>query len=755
MKKILVFLVGAAGLLASAVFYSYLHFRPQYSGELNIPGLQSAVEVHFDTFGIPHIEAQNRADLYRAYGYLVAQDRLFQMQMQKRIASGRLSEWFGSVTLETDKTLRTIGFHRWAQAWLQRQQNKINPALLSDAQSWLDGVNACVELCPRPLEMVLLGVQPEKIEMVDIFAFSGTMAFSFTKAFFQDAVLTDVAAKLDGKMLEDLVGEKILNKSSLVASLRLPLLKDLDPMGFLPNMDGSQSWVVAPQKSASGKATLANDPHIAFSHPGVWYEAHLKAPGFELYGHFIPIIPFALIGHNADKAWALTMSNADELDLVLQKEVESYSLVKEMIKVKDQSDVEFPLRVTVWGPVIEQVVKADRNFIMHWGFYSEDNFVVESFYDLNHATQLSQFLPALEKGHAPGLNISWADKEGNIAWSVFGRFPQRRGPAWQAQELSPGQAVYEGYWPKTMNPQSVNPKSGFIVSANQKPPVAFDDKKLSGYWDSSERYETLVKRFQKMDKVSIEDQQKLFMVNELEGARERLQALLEEVDVDDEDLFKQLQDWNGEASLHNTVLGFYFEWMDAIGREVLLAKLSEKQLEQFCDTNAYWIFLNRIVNSPNSLWWQGRRGEFLQKTFDYTVRYMRNTYGHPQKWTWDRMHTWTLESPLGKVKPLDKIFNLGPYPVNGSYMVPNALRHKFCRGSFAVTAGPSTRRLVDFANPRESWGILPSGNSGVVFSPHYKDQIQLYMAGELRPQLMDWKLIRLQREKLSLPAAGK
>lgn len=750
MKKTVVFLLGVIGLIGALSFYTYFHFKPQYNGEFKLEGLSAPVNVHYDNFGIPHIEAKNKKDLYRAYGYVVAQDRFFQMQFHKKVASGRLSEWFGSKTIETDKLLRNVGFHRWSKAWLGRNQSKLNPELLENVESWLAGVNHCFAKCPRPLEMILLRAEAEPLDLADVLAFSGVMSFSFTKAYNLDAVITDIMGDLSPNMLFELTGKKQVSKGRLQAEIELPLQNKLDPMGILPNFDGSQSWVIAPTKSASGHAVLVNDPHIAHSNPGVWYEAHLKSPNFELYGHFVPVIPFSLIGHNLNKAWALTMSNADELDLILQKDVESFTTVNEEIKVKGAEAIQFPVKLTEWGPVISQIVKTNRNFIMHWGFFNEDNFIIESFYDLNNANKIENFHSALAKGSAPGLNISWADKEGNIAWKMFGDFPHRKHNSWSAAELKAGESPYEGIWPKEDNPSMLNPKQGFILSANQKPPVQIDETKIQGYWDSSERYDSLYKKISEKEKISTDYNNSLFLLNNLEGARDRLQSLIREVEINDEIVLKQLQNWGGDAGPDNLALGFYFEWIDAISREVLLQKMNEKQLEQFCDTNAYWIFSMKLIDNKSSDWWNSKRGEILQKSFDYTLRFMRNTYGDPAKWRWSEMHLWTIESPLGKVKPLNKLFNLGPYKIGGSFMVPNAQRHRFCRGKFDVSSGPSTRRIVDFKNPEKSWGILPSGNSGVIFSPFYKDQTSLFLAGKLRPQEMNWIEIRKNTLKLIL-----
>ncbi len=752
MKKIILSLLCLLVLVGFAVVFVFVHFTPKYKGDLFIDGLSAPVTVTYDQYGIPHIEAKNRKDLYLAYGYVVAQDRFFQIQLQKRIASGRLSEWFGTASIKTDEVLRTLGFHRWAKSFLKTQKNKHNPDFIADVEAWISGVNACFEQCPRPLEMVLLRQEPEKLDLEDIFAFAGSMSFSFTKVFAYDAILTDVASKLTPKMLADLTGAPSVKPiaSLMRTPLRLPLMKDLDPMGLLPNMEGSQSWVIAPQKSVSGKAVLVNDPHIGFSLPGVWYEAHLKTNGFELYGHFCPILPFALLGHNADKAWALTMSDADDLDLIVPKELKSFATINEVIKVKGQDDIVYPVKVTEWGPVISSLLKSDKDFVMHWLFFQDDNYIIEGFHDLNHITKLEQFHGALAKGTSPGLNVSWADKDGHIAWKIFGRFPLYRAENWKAIELSEGQKPYLGYVPASENPGGQDPSQGYILSANQKPPVKFDEKRIRGYWDSNERYETLDKRIRSKTKLDLKDHEELLAVEELEGARQRLQSLLQEVTSEDTDVLDILRNWNGEASLKNKALGFYFEWIDAMAQSVLLAKFTEDQLKQFCDTHGYWLFMMRLLDDKTSEWWRGERRKILQKSFEDTSLHMRTTYGPPDKWEWGSMHPLILENPLGQVKPLDRIFNLGPFPVGGSFMTPNAQRHAFCRGQFNVSAGPSTRRIVDFAHPLKSYGILPSGNSGVIFSPYYRDQLEMYLKGNLRPQLMDWDEIHKEKKVLVL-----
>lgn len=755
MKKIIYSLLGLILLSVILFFYSKNYFSPIYKGQLKLSILERDASIYYDDYGIPHIEAKNRKDLYKAYGFAVMQDRFFQIQFQKMIASGRLSEWFGYPTLETDKTLRTLSFKYRMTKWYEENKNKLNPDLMEDLKSWLEGVNECIKVCAKPIEMVILRVDPEPLEIEDVLAFSAVMSFSFTKAYFNDAILTQLSQSITPNMLSEISGQPLstpLSKSKPV-SLNSKSLLEIDPLSFIPHLDGSQSWVLSSDKSESGHTTLANDPHIAFSNPGVWYEAHLKSEDFELYGHFIPIIPFALIGHNQHKAWALTMSYADELDLLIPNEKTVFTKRIENIKIKNKNSFELVVLQTEVGPVIDSILKTNEKAIMYWHYYKNDNFVIESFYDLARAKSLDDFSKAIAKGKAPGLNVSWADKEGNIAWKMLGYFPKRKLPFWSTKDFNDLEPSHE-YYDEKVIPSLTNPKQGYILSANQKPPVIFDENKISGYWESSERYNALHERLEKHDVVSIDMQKKLFVDNTFWGAQERFENLLSEVTPDSK-YMHLLRGWDGESNLKNTSQAFYFMWVDEIMKLVLNSHLTKTEQEQLCSSSLYWKFATRIIDNPQSEWWKNNRSKIIQAAFESTLKYFIKNYGENEdgdSWQWGKLHTLTFEHPLGKVKPLNWIFNIGPYPTEGGYQVPNAFRHALCKDNFKVTSGPSTRRIIDFQNPQEALGVLPTGNSGVPFSKHYKDQVQLFLNGSLRSETMNWDKIKKFEDKLELLA---
>ena len=732
---------------AGIYFFSRLHFSPTYKGRIILPELSASTDVFYDDFGIPHISSTNqRSDLYKTFGYTVMQDRFFQIQMQKMIGSGRLSEWFGIKTIETDKTIRSIGIKHYMTKWYAKNKVKLNPELVSDLDSWLEGVNACVKSCPRPIEMVLLDIKPEMITAEDVLAFSGIMSFSFSKAYFNDAILTKLSNEISQTELNEIVGEAIANNKKAKTTLfKFKSSSELDPESFIPSLEGSQSWVLSPAKSASGFATLANDPHIGYSNPSVWYEAHLKSPDFELYGYFVPLIPFALIGHNRDKAWALTMSTSDEIDLLLDPDQSHYTERVEKIKVKNAPPIEMVMHDTVFGPVINHLLKSNQNAIMAWHYFRDDNNTLEAFYDLAHAKNLDQFHAAIKKGRAPGLNISWADKTGQIAWKILGYFPKRSEPFWKIHTVSKKEFESQSNQSLMVDdkdiPQLENPPQGYILSANQKPPVNYDEKKISGYWEPSERFNALKQELESSTKIDLHQQKKMFLNNHFFGAAERLNKMLKPIDTD-ESIKKTLEEWNGQATVENKAQGFYYIWIDNIMKIIFEKKLSQSEQEQFCSTSNYWKFATYLIDHPSSTWWNDQYKMTLQKSFEHTLNYFQKSFGDTSSWSWGKLHQLEFEHPLGKVKPLNYLFNLGPYSVAGGYSVPNAYRHKVCTGAFNVSSGASTRRLIDFKNIEESLGILPTGNSGVPFSKHYSDQVEMYLKGEFRPQTINWERIK-------------
>lgn len=327
----------AAGLLvlllvAAAALAWYLYARqPQRSGNLSMTGLQAPVTVRYDTRGVPHIEAGNEDDLYRALGYVHAQDRLFQMEFMRRLARGELAEVLGPDLVDADRLFRTLGIRAHADAYIDAI-DKTTPAYRA-VLAYLDGINQYQASHPAPIEFDLLGIPKRPFTPQDTMSVAGYLSYSFASAFKTEPVMTHIRDRLGPSYLTvfDLAAlpKGVVNTAAATRAMHdtdwqalnrvAALSQRVLDSAIVPPFQGSNAWAIAGSRTASGKPVLAGDPHIGFSAPAVWYEAHLKSPGFALYGHFQVLNPLALLGHNQRFGWSLTMFQNDDIDFAVEK----------------------------------------------------------------------------------------------------------------------------------------------------------------------------------------------------------------------------------------------------------------------------------------------------------------------------------------------------------------------------------------------------------------------------------------------------
>ncbi|OYU44157.1 MAG: penicillin acylase family protein, partial [Burkholderiales bacterium PBB4] len=367
-------LVTASLVVASGAAGWYVYTKqPVRSGVVDIAHLEEPVFVSYDERGVPHIRAKHEADMYRALGYVHAQDRLFQMEMVRRLANGELAEILGPKLLDTDRLFRTLGLRHHARSVVAKMDPKApaNQALLA----YLDGVNQFQAQHPAPLEFDVLGIPKRDFTPQDTVAISGYLAYSFAAAFKTEPVMTFIRDQLGPEYLrafdvdwhpEGVVGNLAMKSIDPSALTRLAQAGDAaQSQAGLASLEGSNGWAISGKRTVSGKPLLAGDPHIAYSAPAVWYEAHLSAPGFELYGHHQALNPLALLGHNHDFGWTLTMFQNDDIDLIAEKlnpenpnqvwhldqwvNLESRT---ETIAVKGAEPVTLTLRRSPHGPIV-------------------------------------------------------------------------------------------------------------------------------------------------------------------------------------------------------------------------------------------------------------------------------------------------------------------------------------------------------------------------------------------------------------------
>lgn len=772
MKRFLIFcaVLLACGALASTWYVQ--HKLPQRSGTLHLQSLKAAVDVHYDERGVPHIRAQHELDAYRALGFVQAQDRLFQMEIMRRLARGELSEILGEKTVKIDRLFRTLRLYQHAQQYVQNID--MNSAPAQALQAYLDGINQFQAQGAKPLEFDLLGVTPRPFTMEDTMSIAGYLAYSFAAAFRTEPTLSYIREQLGEEYLDifDLktpysgaVPQPSHAQLSAADWTQLQSLAQLSQDALfaagLPQFEGSNAWVLSGAKTASGKPLLAGDPHISFSVPAVWYEAHLQTPDFELYGHFQALNPFALLGHNREFGWSMTMFQNDDLDLIALKtnpdnpqqvwqnnEWQTLDSQTQWIAIKDQEPEQLILQHSAYGPIINTALgnhSPTTPIAMWWAFLETENPILDAFYALNRANTLDKARQAASQIHAPGLNLVWANAQGDIAWWAAAKMPIRDKSAQPAFILDSQSAASKkyGFYPFTDNPQEENPERGYIVSANFLPA---SPKKipLPGYYNLSDRGAQLIERLSEPHiKWDTQNSQAVQLDNRTGYAQRVLAPLLADLQevargTEEQKLVKQLAAWLGDYPINSYLPTLFTEFTYQLLQAAMLDELGESVFNNLLHTRIIDSALPLLAATPDSPWWHSHsnaeaqtRQQVVGQAWQATLLHLRTTLGSdPNDWLWGKAHTLTHKHPLGQQSPLDSLLNVGSFAAPGAHEMPNNLSSGYGSAPWPVIYGPSTRRIIDFATPEHALGINPVGQSGVRFDRHYADQARAYIHGQ-------------------------
>lgn len=766
-KKILLGFISLTILLLLS-FYSFMHSRvPQMTGELKLQKLDAPVEVLRDKNGIPHIYAKNNLDAFRVLGYVMASERLFQMEIARRMAKGELAEIFGKKALKSDILFRNLGLNFFAKKSYEYKikNNLLNLEMFQEMNAYYDGVNQFISTGALPVEFKILGIKPKEFSAIDGHTFTGLMGFSFGIALMMEPLLTQLSEQIGKDFTEEMRNEKIPGSNSFfvrqkekqfpINSKILTIIKDLEQGHLL--FEGSNGWVLSGARTQSGFPILANDPHITYTNPGVWFEAHLKTPTYESYGHFLPLIPFPVLSHNRKRAWGITMSLVDDMDLYrefINYKKESYrfknkevplSKRNEVLKIKNELDQNLVVFSTHHGPVLNWELLSTQkkeSLALAWPYFDLDNDPLKSLYEMGRARSMKEFKAAVATGKTPGLNILYADEK-NIGHWIFGKiWKKKKGLKTDfLLDGASGNDEIKGELLFHEKPHAENPVSGVIVSANNRPEGY--PKEMRGDWQPDDRYQTIFKILMQKNKWSPEEIMEIQTLNMNFENKEIIKILLEELEGSSRtksyqkslEIIKKWDLISEEDSLGSTI---FYSWMRNLLKE-LLVDLSKTEKEIFAKTPNGHIFLKRLLRDKKSIWWNRfNRKDIIANSFYKTVDELKKNKGKDEKkWQWGKIHTIAFSHPLGAIKPLNLLFNLGPYPIGGATQEVNNQKSSNLEGDFLVTAGPSTRRIIDFAHPEKSWGILPMGNSGHRFSPFYSDQVKMFLAGKYREQFLN------------------
>lgn len=749
--------------------------KPVYQGDIALNSLKDEVTVYFDDAGVPHIFSDNEEDAYRALGYVHAQDRLWQMELIRRIAAGRLSELFGQDMVKTDKLFRSMRLGSVAKQAAQSLDKNSRSYVLTEA--YLQGVNTFIKEGITPIEFRLLGVEKEAYTLEDIYNVFGFMAFSFAQAHKTDPLLTSLNADLGKAYLADLDID-INPKTTLIKNSR-GMKRMAEAMGTQINdimntlpvspFEGSNSWVLGPQRTKNGKVIFANDPHIRFSQPSVWYQAHIVCPEMEMYGFHLALSPFAILGHNYDYAYGITMFENDDIDFFFEDENQKFSIVKEVIKVKGEEDINFDVKIGSHGPIINkgfESMESDTPVSMDWIYVSEPSDLLEITYQMSHASSIYEFRDAVSQTTAPGLNLMYGDAKGNIAWFGVGQLYER-GEDVNTKFILNGNGkvdISKKLLDFEQNPQAINPSWHYVYSANNQPEEV-NGKLYPGYYLPEDRAKRIVDLINEKEAFSSEDVEE--MINDVGSS---INPKLVKIIVDniskvnlsetEKEAMALLTAWDGSYSKEDQAPTIYFKFVYLFLKNTFADEMGEERFQQFLQTHLYKRQIAKQLKWNRSIWWDDIRtkevkelkDEIITRSFHQAIRELTDQFGNdPDEWIWSKALSVEHKHAFDKSGLLRPFFNVGPFKTDGGLeVINNQLFDLDSSGVYKVKTGPSTRRVIDFSDVENAKAIVPTGQSGNVFSKHYDDQSEKYLKGEFVKMMLNKEEIKNSEDILVL-----
>jgi len=757
---------------------------PQTDGELIIPGILDSVEIIRDRWGIPHIYAKNTADALFAQGFVHAQDRLFQMVLNRRTAAGRLSELFGEMALNTDRIVRTFGFNRLGHAdW-----ENTTPEIQAFFSAYTAGINAFIEHpeSKLPLELRLLSHKPDLWEPQDSIIFSRLMIWQLSHAWQSEIVRAEIAEKVGVERAAELEihypqGNPVTLPDGIEFNALDPdgKLREL-PGPFLDRGKGSNEWVVAPDRSETGHAVLSNDMHLPVGIPSLWYEVHLNAPDFHVSGVSLPGLPMVMVGHNDRIAWGMTLAFTDAEDLFVEQidthdpprylfkdEWHETEIIEEKIKVKGISDPHIErVMVTRHGPVISDQVGYAAQQVAVQSMALQPVPALEGWYRLNTAGNWDEFVEAIRLIEAPQLNVAYADVDDNIGYWVTGKVPVRAmgdgsipAPGWS------GEYEWVGEIPFEEMPHALNPERGFLVNCNNK--IVTDDYAhfLGNVWMNGYRAHRITELIDGRKKLSFQDHQDFQMdLKCLPGLE--LVAHFEKITDPEKDVqlaLKLLREWDGYLT-PESVGGAVYEvvrytlvhtlLISGLGEELTKRAMGEGFHPLLAKAQEFYghdtVTLLRLLNNPVSWWVQQTGGHdvLISRALKQTVEWLRSELGPSETdWQWGKLHKFNFEHPLSLQKPFDQVFDRGPFPMGGDTDTPLQTAMSPNDPYDVKVCAPSFRQIIDLGDLSNSQAIHPPGQSGNLASPHYDDLAQLWLKGEYHPMLWTREQVEAEAER--------
>ena len=753
-------------------------------GLYRVAGLDDEVEILRDRWGVPHVYARTEHDLFFGNGVVHGEDRLWQMELNRRAATGRLSEVFGEATFEVDRFMRRLGIGRSARQEVEHLPSATRQVL----DAYLAGVNWAIETRPRPVELVLLRHHPEPWTAHDVLAWAKLMSWGLAVNWDSELARVRLINRVGPERaleLEPLYPTGAWLTADVGGTLEAAarnLLESFERVRGLTGigaLGGSNAWAVAGWRSASGAGLLASDPHLAPAMPAVWYELSLDCTGADgegmrVAGASLPGLPGVVIGHNGHIAWGMTASLADVQDLFVEEPDpadplkfrrgdgwERAEVVREEIRVRGRPrwHVE-EVVVSSNGPVVTPLLAASGPPVSLRASGLDPAESLTAGLALNRARSWDEFRAALAGWAAPSLSVVYADRQGNVGYQMVGRVPRRvqgdgsvPAPGWD-----PAYA-WRGYLTIDELPHVYNPPSGVVATANNRP--VDDDYPFAVGVDWCDAYrigriaELLAGRERHNPRSFAAIQRDVTSI----AARRVVEAIRREVgdeqpiDPLEREALRRLLAWDGELSARSPEAAIYgvmrvkllrFLYGPLLG-DVLDVYLGDRA-HRFGGLSSFaWRTSSLLIRALGDSAWPEKIGhhglswrDVLMIGLGEAVSELRLKLGEEiDAWRWGSVHTVAFDHPLARIKPLRRLLSRGPFPIGGDVDTP------LQAGSWAgliggnVSWAPSYRQVVDLGDPSGSMAVNTTGQSGHPASPHYADLLPLWLRGDYHPMLWE------------------
>ncbi len=798
LRRTFYFFAGLLLVLGAVFYWRVRRAWPEVDGRLAVPGLTAPVEIVRVEPGVPHIYAQNAHDLFFSQGYVHAQDRLWQMELDRIVGDGRLAALFGEGALDVDKVMHVFGIRQAAA----RDWETLTPATRALLTAYADGVNAYLATHHGrlPIEFAILGVEPRPWTPIDSLTWGKLMSLNLSLNHPFEILRAHLIAKLGEPVARRLMSPYPANAPVIVPS-GLHAFADFVPqhdilirragLGMISGAGaqvwGSNGWVVAGSRTASGRPLLANDTHLGLQMPSIWYQVGLHGAGYDEVGFSFPGMPFVVIGHNQRIAWGITNLCADVQDLYVEKlddpvhpkryqfqdAWKDLTVRREEIAVKGKPNFVLEVRETLHGPIVNDAIaelKGSPPTALRWPALSGTH-LVDSLAALNLARDWPSFHRALADWDTPSVNFVYADADGHIGYQSTARVPIRAPghsglvpvPGWD------GRSEWQGFIPYEEMPSVLDPPAGFVVTANNK--VVGDDYPHFLAYDMADPYRAeritdLLAAGHRFTRDGLRNIQAETYGLPAAAIRPYLLAVTPAGEREKKAL-DEVRRWDLRYEPGSVGASVYEVWYWFLIGDILADDLGPDVLKEYRTVGLSQVpsIVDLLALPDDPLFDDHRtpkiehRDDIIRLSLTHAVGWLAKRYGNdPAGWTYGRVHSITfVHAPFGQsgIPPLERLFNSATFPARGTAFTVDAAMPDFT-APFAVNFGTSQRMIVDFADLETSTWVNSTGQNAQLWHRHREDQIPRWEAIESYPMLFGEAAVRKNPEgRLRLVPVGK